>query len=309
MVLKTTLTLIDLNLNTNSCTTTYTLEYKTNPLSSFFYYESTPIDVIRNWDNKDGSFTLFADKTTSVYSSSNQSKVLVRLTATNTLSTSGNTYVEEFTVTFVDLCASNAVTDSWTIFSYALIAIDTPTPKDISAVPTTSHSETLCPLNFQLSWFDSVSGTWKQFTQAALTASTANFGATGTISTGKISVQVTKTLFETMVASPYPNTTYNFKWVVTDPRSSSTQSSYTTTFYVVIRHGCSGDLVRLNSSIAALTLPLHRSYSAIVDFTQDEPQCAKTYLFEIYNTVTDEWTIYSAIEPYADYILSYAGLN
>jgi len=98
------------------------------------------IDVITNWDNTNGSFDLFADRTTSVYSSYSPSKAFfIRLTARNTLSTSGNTYTEEFTVTFVDLCASNAVTEGWTVFSYTLIAITTPTSKDISAIPSTSY--------------------------------------------------------------------------------------------------------------------------------------------------------------------------
>ena len=127
------------------------------------------------------------------------------MTARNTLSTSGNTYTEEFAVTFVDFCASNAVTEAWTTFTYAIIAIAAPTARDISALPTTKYSKTLCPLNYQLSWFDSVSGTWNQFTQAALTANTEKFGATGTMNTGQISIKVTEALFESMVASPYPD--------------------------------------------------------------------------------------------------------
>ena len=122
-------------------------------------------------------------------------------------------------------------------------------------------------------------------------------------------MQVTDALFETMVASPYPDTTYAFKWIVTDTRSTSTQNSYITTFQMIIKHGCKGDYVTLNSNIAALTLPLQKSYSAIVDFSQDEPLCAKTYLFEIYDTVTDEWITYLASAPYTDYITSYPGAN
>lgn len=69
VMLQTTITSIGLNLNTNSCTTTYTLEYRTNSLINYSNYESTPIDLISNWDNTKGSFKLFVDKTTSVYSS------------------------------------------------------------------------------------------------------------------------------------------------------------------------------------------------------------------------------------------------
>ena len=67
VMLQTTLISISLDLNTNSCTTTYTLEYRTDPLSNYLNYASTPIDVISSWDITNGSFDLFADKTSSVY--------------------------------------------------------------------------------------------------------------------------------------------------------------------------------------------------------------------------------------------------
>ena len=66
-MLQTTTTSISLNLNTDSCTITYTLEYRTDPLSNYSNYETTPIDVISNWDNTSGFFDIFADGTTSVY--------------------------------------------------------------------------------------------------------------------------------------------------------------------------------------------------------------------------------------------------
>lgn len=109
---QTAQTVIALDLNTGSCDTTYSLEYKTVASDSYIDFTVSATEVLTDWDNA-GSFKIFADSSSTVYNTYSPLQLFyIRMKATNTLSTSGNTYSESFVVTFEDLCTSNTLTES-----------------------------------------------------------------------------------------------------------------------------------------------------------------------------------------------------
>lgn len=173
----------------------------------------------------------------------------------------------------------------------------------IYSVPLTAHSTTACPLTYEFSWFDQSLGSWTSFSQVDLDSSSY---LTGTEATGQVSTTMTKAIFEGIAGAPYNDFSYRYRWVVTDPRSTEIDNSYTTELTVTYKHGCQSDEITLVGDLPSMTVALFDSYTATVGYSQTSGGgCSLTYLFEIYDTASDAWESYSNSAPHSHYITSY----
>ena len=108
-----------LQLDTADCPVTYSLEYKLSGAGTYTAYNAaTSPEVLGFADGN--TVTYDADNTMSEYTSYAAGQdVYIKQTATSDLSVTGNSYSEEYIVTFRSVCTTNELTETNLVYSGA----------------------------------------------------------------------------------------------------------------------------------------------------------------------------------------------
>ena len=118
-------------LDTANCPVTYSLEYKLSGSDTYTAYNVASAPAIMVPVNNGETVTYEAQAHMSEYTSYAAGQdVYIKQMATSDLSVTGNSYAEEYIITFRSLCTTNELTETDLVYSGAQVALD-PTPTSV----------------------------------------------------------------------------------------------------------------------------------------------------------------------------------